>query len=164
MKRSMKVFQEPKVADSKYSVINFGFLTSKESGMIGVYVSDITRIIYIESGLDPERSIMKYQAKIPTWNAYKLGPIKWEITSYHSSDVHALVKEIREMSSEAIVRDEIQVSNTDLDVFKSALNHSAGIKGVQSQEQLDESITTAFKTIGCSIEFPNPTVPDCVIS
>ena len=162
----MGLFEAKKEAGSNYSVLGSNFLTTDSTGMIGVYVSEESRIIYMETGKDPKREVIKYEARIPTWLTFKPDLIKWTVTQYNSTQVLDLVAEVQSLHAmcrtQDSVFDKIQVSGGKMEIFKARMQKSKAHQGVTSSDILDLELNTVFSEIDYRVTLPDFT-SECAI-
>ena len=136
------------------SMINPQFMVSDHTSMIAVYGYGNSRTIYIETGSREAREITKYQIQFSDIHMVGSDASKtWLVSNLRITQDSA--QEIRILKEKSTTKEEFQVSNDEMKIFKESMDDASKNTHIFVGDQ-DHHIQIALETIGRAIEFPAP--------
>lgn len=155
----MHAKQEAPIKNNR-SIINHEYMTSDKQSIIAIYCHDNSRTIYIESAYQEKRTLTKYQILFPKGKLSCNVASDWAMTTPNLTTQTAA--EIRELSNKSDTLEEIQVTNQEMQAFKSIIDKAAKNECVVNGDQ-DYDICQGLNAIGRNITFNKPSDGGCVL-
>lgn len=141
------------------SVIDSTYAIKDDNGIVGIFGTGDSRVIYIEFGKE-KRDIYKYKIAFPDgfFNSDAAG--YWLVTHFEGGSLDQLGLKIAKLKSNAKISKIMHLSNSEILKFKEVMDECSKkyliLNGVQ-----DNQINSALESIGETIVFHGT---QCVIS
>lgn len=146
--------------DNNRSVVNAAFSLSKDMCAVGIYISDKSRVILMESGVGPTRKLLEYSGDldfIPEIDQ----PLLWNSTLCTANNWREKIAEFTKLRSSARTIIDFQLTADKLKIFKEALG---GRFTTGHDNPFDQSIHAAAAAIGKTIYLDGSLDDSCRIS
>lgn len=147
--------------DNTRSVINPVFLLSEDKHTVGIYVTDKSRVILMESGVGPTRKLLKYSGNLNFIPQLHEQPLLWDWTLYATNNWHDKIGEFTTLRFSATTIIDFQLAADTFKIFKDALDSCPTIA---EQNPFDQSIHEAAAAIGKTIYLHEFSDDFCCIS
>lgn len=152
---------EKKYATNDRSVINPTFFLSEEMCTIGIYVYEKRRVVLMESGVGPARTMLSYEGDLEFTSNFDNQPTLWEWTSYTTNNWRDKIGELTCLRNSAKTVIDFQLTVAEFTLFKGAL---ARCPESNSPNPFDDSIHAAAAAIGKTIFLEDLSDDFCCIS